>query len=227
MAGSTKLGFVALMLLRLRWKLLVRSWMHAVTALAALGWVLVLVLAAWLAGIGADRWIEVPDPDRALPQENWPELDEPLRVRFFAEGGLQEGLRRNLWIVEMNRVREASGNAVQPIGESSDRTATTPAEAARWDWVDSHACSLSGWKNGDQRLIAALVRNGVWGCPEWKQAMAGRPLVIRFGLWPGLLLSLLILVASGLMNAWLTIRTRQLRADTRTHHLHYLSQIAD
>lgn len=174
-----------------------RAVMHAARAV---GIAAALLLLAMLFGRFTGQWIELEEPETAMPFVEWPEVSDAVKPMIMSDDGSAHTLslqdvRNRLISVNANARRAAEGQELidvtdKPVAELA--ASTDPALAAYADWVDGSACSLSGWKGESRKSAAALVRNGVWGCGGVKRAAAGMPLVIELGFWLGGFLSLVL-----------------------------------
>lgn len=187
----------------LRYRLAVSNWRlvnHAafLLALAAIAFSFI-----WLTGNFTDRWITVTEPERALPREQWPQIPDAIKPLVLGDDGNPVTLnlidvRNRLNEINANAGRLAHGEpaialALPPQGPPPAAGSRDETELAAYQsWVSGSACSISDWKAEARAQVAALVRSGVWGCSGVKRGLAWWPLVIQLGLWPGLLLTLLL-----------------------------------
>lgn len=199
-----------------------RAVMHAARAV---GIAAALLLLAMLFGRFTGQWIELEEPETAMPFVEWPEIPDAVKPMIMSDDGsaptlsLQD-VRNRLISVNVNARRGAEGQELidltdQPVVELA--TSTDPALVAYADWVDGSACSLSGWKGESRKAAAALVRNGVWGCGWAKRAAAGMPLVIKLGFWLGGLASLLL---AALILGYVAYVLRGARHAIQEHRAH-------
>ena len=179
----------------LKYKLAASNWRFVQHAAFTFGLIAIAAILAWTAGTWTKPWIVVKEPVTALPREHWPVMSDAEKPLVMADDGnpatlSMQDVRNRLADIHANVRTSIDGG--KPIDVASEPVVATPgtdtdtvALSEYAAWVSSEACSTGGWQVESREQVAALVRNGVWGCSGFKRSLAGWPLPIRFGLLLG------------------------------------------
>lgn len=213
----------------IRYKLAVSNWRLINHGLFLAGLGAFIFTALTLLGYRTPQWTVLSDTEleSPLPRDQWPQIPDLAKPLILGNDGNPATLslidvKGRLIEIDANAKHAARGEPIVPLPEGSaasaaPRPAQVPALQAYDSWTSGSACSISGWDEAARPKVAALVRNGVWGCSGFKRSVAWWYLAIQLGIWPGFFLTLVLL---GVMSVVAWFLGRSLLRHEQEYRLH-------